>query len=1015
MSSEDYLSSIHNNLVTYVNGTCKVIANPELFRSLGQDVNPSVMTILLKDVVANCEKSKVVHKYRISVVALSALCYLCKKACVSNDYPSLTEEIVYQYTAVIRNSSFSAFDRAAKLFGKVFRKLFHDIENSFHSVFQLICATDVTTQVFAFLGLIPVVAAMKNEYLDQIKIVLLNFLTKKLQGSYLFDLDLASGHWYQFYKSINMTDWKGSETIEGLCTLILKTVKKSPEMYAHCSAAIVFHSPMVIDTTDLINGGIMSVCLRMLKSDDNMVKSSGIKLLSAIVRRIASADSFEMFFKQLLETLLGKWPGVGIVTHPTESQKTYILLAVLVCLDMELPDMHMMRLSQFLSVIANFLEREKDLNLSVLACSVFSRVVISCFKNYESKEEVILKCSSLLQTAVKNINATFKTSSLLALCIITDKCSIELSPDLIHNFIDSCKDITKKGPAMNIDGYFMFTLLVRCIANEKYTELIKGSKVIFSVCSSKTFFSSENFSSFMRRTSIVSTMKLRHDLYIGDIHKYGQSIITLQVAKSISDTFLKLCTFGCCDINFVSHSGFQPIIGISSTRNKSVNDLANFHDGTLELIEPISDSVHIFTECVVALTEIETGVALENIITNCNICPSVLICLYMKLQNDRFQSEQIEPTNIRILRNYLNIIIACTSSMFKSQSLDDKSIALTLTLVLIIISHPQVSATTKIATNVWKKILEIVSLSEDNCRPIFHTMSTFIVDVRLYQNQSLNVAAMRAIQVISHKIKPLWKLFPVILIEAVVIKVGSFMEMLKFDQKCNAIVPDENENVSECKQRESQNNLIEKVRTEQSSKLFEHSSGDEVDDNTLKLRFVSHINKLLQFVHTFDRMPIDILHVCLYKLLAKGTIFDCFSYPEIAGVLFDCLFRLISIAADKPFREFTWYDMSLIEIMTEIAKTVLIREVIGSLRMIFSHSRINEQDSDHFRKIFGHGLPDLLSKTLKYLQTFCSPFKLKSHDVIMPSMFFAVLPILTKFCEWSIEENTNIAFIALHR
>lgn len=88
---------------------------------------------------------------------------------------------------------------------------------------------------------------------------------------------------------------------------------------------------------------------------------------------------------------------------------------------------------------------------------------------------------------------------------------------------------------------------------------------------------------------------------------------------------------------------------------------------------------------------------------------------------------------------------------------------------------------------------------------------------------------------------------------------------------------------------------------------------------------------------------------------------------------------------------------------------------MGGLRLIFSGSNSNEKSCDHFRKIFGHNLPELLSRNLKYLQTFCSPFKMKSHEAVKPSLFFILLPILTKFCEWSSEENSNTAFIALHR
>jgi len=93
---------------------------------------------------------------------------------------------------------------------------------------------------------------------------------------------------------------------------------------------------------------------------------------------------------------------------------------------------------------------------------------------------------------------------------------------------------------------------------------------------------------------------------------------------------------------------------------------------------------------------------------------------------------------------------------------------------------------------------------------------------------------------------------------------------------------------------------------------------------------------------------------------------------------------------------------------------ILFRELVGAMR--FARLASNEKAQSMYTNATMNGpLPEFIVKLMKTLQVFSGPYKLKENQVILPSTFFMLFPILSYVCCDYPEETVSSAFSILNR
>ena len=167
-----------------------------------------------------------------------------------------------------------------------------------------------------------------------------------------------------FISSLSTDDWLELEDSLG------KLMKKSPESAAVLSAAVC--AQVSVDLSCLITDSAAQSCLRMLKSANEDVRKSGIRLADSLVRRCSKFSSFANFLGTFNDALTSKVAGAGLVHAYQRVAVATVLAESASSLEkscFEASDLEELILGSLLPVLCNICEKEVDDDVKSLIIS----------------------------------------------------------------------------------------------------------------------------------------------------------------------------------------------------------------------------------------------------------------------------------------------------------------------------------------------------------------------------------------------------------------------------------------------------------------------------------------------------------------------------------------------------------------------------------------------------------------------------------------------------------------------
>ena len=289
-----------------------------------------------------------------------------------------------------------------------------------------------------------------NAYLQQLSPV---FLKKVSVAS----PDLFAWNWSFYYKYMKNEEWNGS-----VLPTVIKALKKSPETLASLSSHILSELAPNVSLDALVEDGIVSVGLKLLKSEDPGIKYNGSLIILALCRKTSSA-CLAVLLRQLVNALSGKFPGVSVISIPHENHKTAIYSTLFFCVSEVVGNHILLSLDDIVDPLFGLMEKESDANYRFTAAAIISLVFLKLYKFETDNGAYFLRKMSELQVRSEKAATSIVSVKALALFIFS-RCVTHGSFSLLilqnfAGFIDSClKDSAKKTGGINYEGLFSCSL-----------------------------------------------------------------------------------------------------------------------------------------------------------------------------------------------------------------------------------------------------------------------------------------------------------------------------------------------------------------------------------------------------------------------------------------------------------------------------------------------------------------------------------------------------------------------------
>lgn len=803
-----------------------------------------------------------------------------------------------QYSSWIRSSSSFAYQKYCKLFRNLFRKAFFVCKNFVTAAFDILSSLDFPISTYCLLGLSSVYEVADVNIYSKIRFSLLEHLKKKIQSATACELDLERTDWFEIIHSISCLEWNGDGKNDGLGIILLKSLKKSPETCASTATTIVSNLSFLINMDDLINGGVIPICLRILKLDENFFKSCGIKLICGISRRVSKNVYFESVVKPLHDALHGRWPNVATITQPLDHQK-FSILSTLYCLSNE--KSNPLSIHQ-LSTLLQYIEKEKELTYSAIASEVVGKCLVSnhCENDVASEgvNSICGFCDILKSTFKSSNNATCKTALLLALFTFTKQFPQKVSNDVYTFVLELCKDIFKKTPAINIDGVLILAMLLRCSKfDPSFLNVLKTTKIIHNIINSKNYILSEAFIQHAQKYSeqACAVLRLESDRNIdSNSAKLGNILVIQKMISANLEIFSTLSHFKLFDCSLFS---VDPVL--------EVNELGLF------IVDKADFPVYCshMTGCLLLANDFSVDLAVLNEFKMsffCNPKTSFTVLMYLFEKIRGFEKIIVEPGDrVPCLKAYSHVIELCLTAVENFGDLNPTFMGVLYGVSFVLCCHPLIFSSFKTSLRFWRS-LDIIMKRPDNYDLSFGSISKFIISNVLYSNEYLFEAATRAARIIAthSESNDEWISLLYTLIDNINATLTS-IEVLQVEETSTLDDPLSSQPQSSTN-AVSEQDFFHKVKNEKHFKQSNSESDMEKKTNASCSESHLEIRKLLRFITSFSTFPANASMVCVYKIAVRGNIFKLFSESQLTNHLYSCFVPLLKNCVEAPLKPYVW-------------------------------------------------------------------------------------------------------------
>ncbi len=409
--------------------------------------------------------------------------------------------------------------------------------------------------------LLPCLSTWKSlspELYSGIKFLFLEGFRKKLAASVTVVTELCQSRWMYLIDELTDDDWLDKNGLEGIETLLVKAVKKSPESLSNTISSILNHLRSSINVDGMVTQGSLGLCLRMLKSENSEVKSAGVNCILHMVSRTKSAELIESCFSQLIDSLFGKFPGIAVVSIPQEHQKIAILSALRVSgtcgLSLLTPQERENCLKKIVQNILPYFEKEKDLNYLILSSSVVGDIISKHLLTSAVAQDIVNPFVSMLEKTTLVAGFTIRTCSLILFSKVISQVNnvVSLCPTLSLKFIDVVKEIFKKPTGAHLDGILAIGVLSSlAVFDSTVRDAIGTMKLSNFISSKSSFYYNETI-----RTNIKKSSDGKKALYhffngtVGmmNVNGLAHSLTYREVVLNILNSFSSLFELGLLDL-----------------------------------------------------------------------------------------------------------------------------------------------------------------------------------------------------------------------------------------------------------------------------------------------------------------------------------------------------------------------------------------------------------------------------------------------------------------------------------
>lgn len=435
------------------------------------------------------------------------------------------------------------------------------ISTEFVEKFANYCLSNANNTVVSMLVLQDII--VNADVKASIRQVIKDHLRKRLQGvaSKLVP-DPVNILWTSLLRSLSSEEWSTVETTEGFESLLLKSIKKSPESFSAPASFILSSISSDLNTSYLVQQGIVGLAIRMLKSEDLQVKNAGISILTNTYGRIKDSDAITLFVNQIVDSLNGKFPGVATVSIPLDHHKLAILTGAIAALSKGNKFCDKVQTSKAysssLATLKAYFEKEKDANLQLFAgvflANVMKTVLVADDLSVELRN-LLDYFFAELEKSVTVASSSLKSSILFFLSYALSADDNEVTAKTLSRFGTTSLNIVKE--TMKKSNFFSFdTILALHVLStiSQYEvslhESMKLAKLSSVLTSSSSFLYHETFSHYLKRSANNQASSVIRSLQDGKVNdlspavmvsaltfrQYVQGVITVFLNGSIEDS-----------------------------------------------------------------------------------------------------------------------------------------------------------------------------------------------------------------------------------------------------------------------------------------------------------------------------------------------------------------------------------------------------------------------------------------------------------------------------------------------
>lgn len=566
---------------------------------------------------------------------------------------------------------------------------------------------------------------ISNEMYLTLRSQIIELLKKQISMSSKSCPEISSPIWNEVLATITAEEWQGKDS-EGLQLVLLKAIKKAPEGFALNGSKIFELLPLDLSSDELIKQGISGFCFRMMKSEEFQSKRAGIILLKNIAKLSKELDIFSALITQILDALVGKFPGVSIVSVPIDHHRFAILLSLFFsiksnCSLRNSQDWQLYLLT-ILPALQSFFEKEKDGNLSALTANILNEILHLNNKLNHPNIDDFFKKSFLVIENAGTTSSLVKTHYLMLISsfLLSNVTLFSLSVNFQNVLLHILKESNKKVGVLNADAYF--SLVILSLSGLKDNEGYRSMKLFHYIKSSNSFLYTDVLINTISSSVTSSCIHHMESCSITDnsIFQIGQPILLKYLLKCLPNIFLIAAQLNKEDFSLLStsinESNITPTLYVESILTKDHSSLSQSSQIFSLLSEVLIYSLDIGliqeTELfLLNFFELNKFFILYLLLgiwnklrTQSSILQSEKKAEKMTIKKDEEQ-DQITPSSKPYHSSSLKILLKIILSHKLNFELDSKNES-TLSgvfgsLILFITSHPSISNSLKVSSRFW--------------------------------------------------------------------------------------------------------------------------------------------------------------------------------------------------------------------------------------------------------------------------------------------------------------------------